>query len=42
LVYEEEYANRGLASKREYYVKKKMTRKEKLRLIEEGNLLLNL
>jgi len=37
LLYQEEYANRSLASKREYYIKKKMTRKEKLRLIEERN-----
>lgn len=35
LLYQEEYENRSLASKREYYVKK-MSRREKLLLIEEG------
>jgi len=34
LVYSEEYADRSAASKREYEIKKKMTRKEKLALIE--------
>ena len=34
LVYSEEYADRSTASKREYEIKKKMTRKEKLTLIE--------
>ena len=34
LVYSEECADRSAASKREYEVKKKMTRKEKLVLIE--------
>ncbi len=34
LVYSEEYADRSTASKREYEIKKKMSRKEKLKLIE--------
>ena len=34
LVYSEEYPDRSSASKREYEIKKKMTRKEKLALIE--------
>ncbi len=34
LVYSEEYADRSTASKREYEIKKKMTRAEKLKLIE--------
>jgi len=34
LVYSEEYPDRSTASKREYEIKKKMTRKEKLALIE--------
>jgi len=34
LVYSEEYSDRSSASKREYEIKKKMTRKEKLALIE--------
>ena len=34
LVYSEEYPDRSAASKREYEIKKKMTRKEKLALIE--------
>ncbi len=34
LVYSEEYADRSAASKREYEIKKKMTRAEKLKLIE--------
>ena len=33
LVYSEEYPDRSAASKREYEIKKKMTRKEKLALI---------
>jgi len=33
LVYNEEYLDRSSASKREYEIKKKMTRKEKLALI---------
>ena len=33
LVYNEEYADRSSASKREYEIKKKMTRAEKLKLI---------
>ena len=33
LVYSEEYPDRSTASKREYGIKKKMTRKEKLKLI---------
>ncbi|GIT97970.1 GIY-YIG nuclease family protein [Sulfurovum sp. TSL1] len=33
LVYSEEYTDRSLASKREYEIKKKMSRAEKLRLI---------
>jgi len=34
LVYSEAHENRSTASKREYLIKKKMTRKEKLALIE--------
>lgn len=34
LVYTEEHLNRSMASKREYIIKKKMTRAEKLALIE--------
>jgi len=34
LLYKEEYSNRSLASKREYYIKKKMSRAEKLELIK--------
>lgn len=34
LVYSEEYTDRSLASKREYEIKKKMSRAEKLKLIE--------
>jgi len=34
LVYSEEYPDRSAASKREYEIKKKMTRKDKLVLIE--------
>jgi putative endonuclease len=34
LVYSEEYADRSAASKREYEIKKKMSRVEKLELIE--------
>lgn len=34
LVYSEEYPDRSLASKREYEIKKKMNRAEKLKLIE--------
>ena len=33
LVYSEEYEDRSLASKREYEIKKKMSRAEKLKLI---------
>jgi len=33
LVYSEEHTDRSTASKREYYIKKKMTRAEKLKLI---------
>ena len=33
LVYSEEYPDRSAASKREYEIKKKMTRKEKLALV---------
>jgi putative endonuclease len=33
LVYSEEYPDRSLASKREYEIKKKMSRAEKLKLI---------
>jgi len=33
LVFSEAHANRSLASKREYEIKKKMSRKEKIRLI---------
>jgi len=35
LVYSEEYPDRSAASKREYEIKKKMTRKEKLALIAQ-------
>jgi putative endonuclease len=34
LLYKEEYSNRSLASKREYFIKKKMSRAEKLELIK--------
>lgn len=34
LVYSEAYPNRSLASKREYEIKKKMSRVQKLKLIE--------
>ena len=34
LVYSEEYPDRSSASKREYEIKKKMSRSEKLKLIE--------
>jgi len=34
LVYSEEYENRSEASKREYFIKKKMSRKEKVSLIK--------
>ncbi len=37
LVYSEEYSDRSSASKREYEIKKKMTRKEKLKLITSLN-----
>ncbi len=37
LVYSEEYTDRSSASKREYEIKKKMTRKEKLKLITSLN-----
>ena len=33
LVYSEEYINRSEASKREYFIKKKMSRKDKITLI---------
>ena len=36
LVYSEEYADRSSASKREYEIKKKMSRAEKLKLIESS------
>lgn len=36
LVYSEEHADRSSASKREYEIKKKMSREEKLQLIAEG------
>ncbi|WP_309498387.1 GIY-YIG nuclease family protein [Sulfurovum sp.] len=39
LVYSEEYPDRSLASKREYAIKKKMSRAEKLKLIESRQLL---
>ena len=35
LVYQEEYPDRSTASKREYAIKKNMTRKEKLQLISQ-------
>ena len=35
LVYQEEYPDRSAASKREYAIKKTMTRKEKLQLISQ-------
>ena len=34
LVYSEEYENRSEASKREYFIKKKMSRKDKVSLIK--------
>jgi putative endonuclease len=34
LVYSEEYENRSEASKREYFIKKKMTRQEKVSLFK--------
>jgi len=37
LVYSEKYTDRSSASKREYEIKKKMTRKEKLKLITSLN-----
>jgi len=36
LVYSEEYEDRSSASKREYEIKKKMSRREKLNLISKG------
>lgn len=36
LVYSEEYPDRSSASKREYEIKKKMSRVQKLKLIESG------
>ncbi len=36
LVYSEEYLDRSSASKREYEIKKKMSRADKLRLIEKN------
>ncbi len=36
LVYSEEYPDRSTASKREYEIKKKMSRAEKLKLIESN------
>ena len=39
LVYFEEYPDRSTASKREYRIKKKMTREEKLRLIMKNKLM---
>jgi len=38
LVYSEEYRDKSTASQREYHIKKKMSRKEKIALIEEGNI----
>jgi len=38
LVYSEEYENRSEASKREYAIKKRMSREEKLALIRERRL----
>lgn len=35
LVYSEEYSDRSLASKREYEIKKKMSRTQKLKLIDK-------
>jgi len=37
LVYSEVHDDRSTASKREYEIKKKMTRKEKLKMIKEKN-----
>lgn len=37
LVYSEEHTNRSHASKREYEIKKKMSRVEKLKLIEKSD-----
>ena len=37
LVYNEVHDDRSAASKREYEIKKKMTRKEKLKMIKEKN-----
>ena len=37
LVYTEEYSDRSAASKREYEIKKKMSRKEKLRLVSQNS-----
>jgi putative endonuclease len=37
LVYSEKHDSRSEASKREYYIKKKLSRKEKLKLIEEAS-----
>jgi len=36
LVYSEEFPDRSLASKREYEIKKKMSRTQKLKLIEKA------
>ncbi len=36
LVYSEEYGDRSSASKREYEIKKKMSRREKLQLLEKS------
>lgn len=36
LLYHEKYENRSIASKREYEIKKKMTRSEKIKMIEEN------
>ncbi|RUM69624.1 MAG: GIY-YIG nuclease family protein [Sulfurovum sp.] len=38
LVYSEEFSNRSAASKREYEIKKKMNRAQKLRLIAKTSL----
>jgi len=38
LMYSEEFPDRSLASKREYEIKKKMNRTEKLALIAKGHL----
>jgi len=37
LIYTEEYSDRSTASKREYEIKKKMSRKDKLRLVSQNS-----